>query len=865
MEGNVKKAKSSELESENMSVHFSPEFESHKQRNDSKMISFCVGELPPSSCHNTQHSIHPPDAPFQKLSALYPGNREVQDDGASSQAGEENSHIPQLQPANWKDDSKCDIITLFVNLSETDICFSEFTEREWSKLIILQIQSDLQLEKNNIQLLLTRGQVTKDQHDREYQVLIKELKAVESDIRQYEDYISSDCYSFNNETWEYLKNVGRSELRMRKQMYLQQKADLNQKIVKCWEEIQIYHQILTYLNEEEIRRQQRMAEYSANIIHNEELRKHLLQNLLKRITEEQREIQRKKNSVLNEIKTDGPTEWNSKDCILKAQKLGCTFDFMLRHRVYKGRNVHAYNDLVDIFEKRPTYFETSQNVYCNQKLLVCALENHHSRLDQEMVLYLRRLKRTLSSEKERQKRLEMNETCPSVLPGFSDSERVSWDAPVNLSTTSASADQCHEEMYGELSVNRVPEVEAANKKEMKLYSSQPMLQVSSVFREATEDLDIIPSTLSHLKLEQASESTEAEKRLQNETLKSELGPMQQEYGAHKSQQMKSTAEKTAKLECLKKDDSLTDLQQKTEKLTIQVSNTSSKLFKVKKENKTVRKKIDKILDILEKKNGDTKQFDKKKKVLHGHEKFTTQVDRSGLQLPSVEEMKYGGKGTQITKRENTDVFSRNTEEAELQHLLDGHMVTEIKEMNTTMKENTGTFSAQHDKTEWQLHSDIVSGVISPRGVNKGTFVKCRKVGAQPHSEQVLILGNEDASKRETPEEITKHDIRVGLQVSSNENFLSEGENSYVMTEDHAARKRNKMVVQALSLLLDCIKEEDVSKYVMKNVEHIIKGNKSLSPPVIKKLIDTITAHCQPSVPFHDVTSQLAGEEEVVSI
>jgi hypothetical protein len=812
---NVRKVKSSGFESDKMAIHSSQECASHTQETHSEVISFSFAQ--------------PPAASFQMLGALHPGNNELQDDDSSFQFGEENLHIPQLQPASWKTNSKYDILTLFVNLSETDVHFSEYTEGEWTKLITLQLHSEVQLEKNNIQLLLTRCQVTRDQHDREYQVLINELEAVINYIKQYEDYISSECYSFNNETWEYLKNIGRDELRTRKRTYQQQKVDLNQKIIRCWKEIQIYHQILTYLNEEEIKRQQRMAEYSANMTHEKQFRKHLLQNILRRVTEEQKEIQARKHSVLNEMKISDPSEQNSTNCILKTQKLGCTFDFMLKHRFHKGGNVHAYNDLVDIFEKRLACSETPQNVFYTEKLLISALENQEARLDQEMILYSRKLKNILSTEEARQKRLDIDKTCPPVLTGVSNSKGVSGHTPLNLTTPPDLIDQCQEEICGALT-STVLEAETTNIKEMKTYSSQPSLQVSSVFREASEDWDIIPTTLSQLKLEQTSESTWLEMRKENETPKEKakkLGSKQQENSAHKSQQVKPTAEKRAKLMCLKKDVSLEELQHNIEKLAIQINSTCAGMFEIRKENKIIRKKLDKILSILENKNGDKEKLDRKKtKVLDGDEKSTTQDGKMGLQVSSLKDRDFGGEGEWITKGENSDMSSRNEEEAQLQHLSDV-IITGTKEINTTKKDNTETLPVQHDKTVWQLDSDTTPGVSTTREENKQKLMKHKKVEVQPHSEQVVTLADKDSDvrKRETPEKISRQDIRVGMQVLSDQNLPFEDENFYAMTEDHAARKGNMTLIQKLGLLLDYIKADDgVSKCFVRHMQQIIERN-----------------------------------------
>jgi hypothetical protein len=850
---NVRKAKSSGFEndkSDKRAIHSSSQYESHRQIH-SKVVSSCVGEITENAYHRSQ----PPAASFHVLGALHPGNNELQDNDSSFSFGEENLHIPQLQPTSWKTNSKYDILTLFVNIPETDVHYTEYAEGEWTKLIMGQLNSEVQLEKNNIQLLLTTCQVTRDQHNREYKVLINELEAVRNDIRQYEDYISSECYSFNNETWEYLKNVGRDELRTRKRMYQQQKLDLNQKIVRCWKEIQIYHQILAYLNEEEIKRQQRMTEYSANVTHEKQFRKHLLQNILHRVAEEQKEIQTRKHSVLNEMKINEPSEQNNTDCVLKTQKLGCTFDFMLKHRFYKGGNVHAYNDLVDIFEKRLAYSETPQNVFCFKKLLISALENHEGRLDQEMMLYSIKLKYILSAEEAGQERLDIDKSCPPILTGISDSEGVSGRTPFNLTTPS---DLIEEEVCGALKTNRISKVETTNIKEMKKpYSSQPLLQVSSVFRDALNDWDIIPSTLSQLKLEQTSESTCLEMRKEEAK---ELGSKQQENSEDISQHLKPTAEKRAELVCLKKDVSLAEFQHNTEKPSLQTDNICAEIFEIRKENKRMRKKLDKLLRILRNKNGSEEKLDRKKtKVLGGDEKCITPDGKIGLQVSSLKDMDFGGEGEWITKRENIDMSSTNEKKAELQHLLDD-TVAGTKEINTTKKDSTQTLPVQLDSTAWQLHSDLTGSTA--REENKEELMTHKKVAVQPHSEQAIILAGEDsdARKRETSEEISRQNIRGGLQFFSDQNLSFEDENSYAMT-DHAARKRSTMLIQKLGLLLYCLKADGgVSKHLLR--QRIIKRNKSVSVPVINKLIETVTARCQLSVPFHHVVTKLDGKDEV---
>jgi hypothetical protein len=533
------------------------------------------------------------------------------------------------------------------------------------------------------------------------------------------------------------------------------------------------------------------------------------------------------------MKASGPSQQNNTDCILKAQKLGCTFDFMLKHRVYRGGSVRAYNDLVAIFEKRLASPETSQIIYCMQTLLISALENYKARLDQEMVLYLKKLKHTVSTEEERQKRLEMDEMCPHVLPGFSDSKGALENAPLDLSIPPGSVDQNHEDIYAEFTMNKVP----ANIKEMKkTYSSQPLLQVSSVFREQPDDGDIIQSTPGQ-ELEKTSDSNQVVKRKQDKPLKEKAkksGSKQQEYGAQKLPQVKPTAERKEKKACLKKDISLAELLEK--KITTHITNTGSELFEIRKENETVRNKLDKILGILEMKNGNNEQLDKKKKLLDEGEQFTTQDDKIGLQLPLLENVDPAGKGACISQGESRDVSSRNKEKAEEENI-----------------------PAQKDKTEWQLHSDGVPRASTSRAEIKEDFIAHQSLGMQPHTAQVVVLVGKDAdaNKKEAPQKITMQGVRVGLQISLDENLSLEDE-----TEDHATRERNKMLIQKLSLLLDCIKEDDISKHFVRHIKRIIKGNKSVSLPVIKKLIDTITARSQPSCPFHLGTAQLAVKEEV---
>ncbi|PNF41619.1 hypothetical protein B7P43_G10452 [Cryptotermes secundus] len=812
------------------------------------MISSCVGEISPNLCHSCQHSSQPPDAQSQRLNELCPGNRELQDDIGFK--FEENLHIPQLQPPTWKADTKYDLLTLYANLPEADVYFSECLEAEWTKLITLQLQSHVQLEKNNIQLLLARNQVMKAQYDREYQELIVELEAVKSDIMQYEDYISSKCYSFNNETWEYLKNVGRNELRSRKQMYLQQKMHLKQRSISCWEEMKIYYQIMTYLKEEEIRRQQRMAECSTNMLHHRKLGRHLLQNVLNRVTEEQKEIATRKCLVLNEMKANGLSQQNNTHCILKVQKLGCTFDFMLKHRVYSCGNVCAYNDMVDIFEKRVPSPETPQSIHCMQTLLITALENYNARLDQEIALYWKKLKHTASTEKEGQKRLEKDEICSPVLPEFSDSKGASETAPFDLSILPGSADHNHEEISFEFTMNKVPEVKAVNNEEMKIYS-QPVLQVSSVFREQPDDSDI--QNTPSMALEGTSESTQTEKRKQVKPLKDKaekLGFKQQEYDAHKLWKMKPTAERRAKMAGMKKDTSLAELLEK--KLTLHITTTGSELCEIRKENETLRNKLDKILSTLQMKNDNNEQLDNKgKKLLDESEQFTTQNDKIGLQLPSVENMDCGGKGAWITQEESRAMSSRNGEKAKLQHLSQDHMVTGTKQEN---------IPAQKDKPEWQLHSDGVPRASTSRTEIKEDFMAHENLGLQSHTAQVLVLGGKDAdaNKKGTQEKITVHGVEVGLQISSDEDFCLGDE-----TEDHAARRRNKMLIQKLSLLLDCIKEDDrpVSEHFVRHIKRIINVNKLVSPPLMKKLIDTITARSQRLVTLHHGNTTLAVKAE----
>jgi hypothetical protein len=259
------------------------------------------------------------------------------------------------------------------------------------------------------------------------------------------------------------------------------------------------------------------------------------------------------------------------------------------------------------------------------------------------------------------------------------------------------------------------------------------------------------------------------------------------------------------------------------------------------------------LSTLEIKNDINEQLDNKgKKLLDEGEQFTTQDDRIGLQLPSLENMDRGGKGAWITQGESRALSSRNKEKAELQHLSQDSMVTGTKEEN---------IPAQKGKTEWQLHSDGVPRASTSRTEIKEDFMAHENLRLQSHTAQVVVLGGKDAdaNKKETPEEITVHGVKVGLQISSDEGLSLEDK-----TEDHAAMKRNKMLIQKLSLLLGCIKEDDrpMSKHFVRHIKRIININKSVSPPLMKKLIDTITARSQRSVTLHHGTTELAVKDEV---
>jgi hypothetical protein len=779
------------------------------------------------------------------LNELHPGKEELRDGNGFK--FEENLHVPQLQSASWKADSQCDILSLYANLPEADAYPSEYAETEWTKLTTLQLQSYVQLEKNNIQLLLARNQAVKTQCDSEYKELIVELDTLKSDIIQYEDYISSECYSFHNETWEYLKNFGRDELRTRKQAYLQQNIHLKQKRIQYWEEMKIFHQIMAYLNEEEIRRQQRMAEYSTNMLHYGKFRKHLLQNILNRVTEEQKEIETRKCSILNEMKASRPVQLNNTDCILKAQKLGCTFDFLLKHRVNSSGSVHAYNNVVDIFEKRLSP-ETPQSVYCLQTLLVSALENYKARLNQEMIC-LKKLNHKVSAEEERQTRLEKDEICPPGLPGFSDSKGASENVLLDSGILPGSADKNHEDIHAEFTMNKVPEVEGTSNEELKkIYSSQPELQVSSVFRDQPDDRDIIQST-PNPELEKTSESDQTEKGRQDKPLKErakKLRSKQQEYDAHKLQQLKPAAGMRAKLASFKPHTSFVESLEKLtllvesleKKLTTHVTNTDSELCEIRKENEATRSKLDQILSILEMKNDDNGQVDKKRKKLLAEERFTTPDDSIGEQLPSLENVDPGGKGGWITKGETKAVSSRNIEKTEPQpQLLSQDTITGTKEEN---------IPSQKDKTEWQLHSDGV-----PSASISTAEAAHQNLGTQSHTAQVAVLGGEDAdaNKNEASGEITVQ----GLQISLDEKLSLQDQ------IDHADRKINNMFQKLRPSPAD---DRPIAKDFASHIKQIVEVNKSLSPLVMKKLIGKIAAVSQQPVSPYRATIKLAVKEEV---
>jgi hypothetical protein len=396
-------------------------------------------------------------------------------------------------------------------------------------------------------------------------------------------------------------------------------------------------------------------------------------------------------------------------------------------------------------------------------------------------------------------------------------------------------------VYDALTRDRVSEVETINREMQKA-----LLQVSSVFREEPEDSDIIPRVLSQLKVEERSESPWSEMKKRKKAKK--LGSKQPECHPHKSQLVKPRAENRTKLMCLKKDVSFEELEHKIEKLATQTNNTCAEMFEIRKGNKTMRKKLDKIFSILEN--------EKREKE--------TQDDKMGLLVSSLEDMDFGGKVESITMGEHTDISSRNEVKADVQHLSDD-TVTGTKEINAIKKENTEMFPVRHDKTSWHLHSDMSPGVSTAREENIQKFTTHKKAGVQPHSEQVLILADKDSDvrKRETPEKNDRQCTGVGLQVLSDQNVSFEDDNSYAMTEDQRVRTRNVILIQKLNVLLDCIKADDgVSKHFVRHIQQIIEENKSVSPPVIKKLIDTITTRCQPSVLFHRMMTKL-GSEAVV--
>jgi septal ring factor EnvC (AmiA/AmiB activator) len=130
-----------------------------------------------------------------------------------------------------------------------------------------------------------------------------------------------------------------------------------------------------------------------------------------------------------------------------------------------------------------------------------------------------------------------------------------------------------------------------------------------------------------------------------------LGSKQPECHPHKSQ-LKPRAENRTKLMCLKKDVSFEELEHKIEKLATQTNNTCAEISEIRKWNKTMRKKVDKILSILENEKGEKE----------------TQDDEMGLLVSSLEDMYFGGKVESITMGEHTDISSRNEVKACVQHL-----------------------------------------------------------------------------------------------------------------------------------------------------------------------------------------------------
>lgn len=245
------------------------------------------------------------------------------------------------------------------------------------------LQLEVGEDINKIMFYIEDTKMLQDQLDWKERILNEELEVVKNDMAQYEWYISNhNYYEFKNDTWNFLKTLGRDELQSRRMKLQQMKNDLKNQYLVLHQRMRICHFLLWTLKNEEMRRKRRLhvlSFYTQKVV-----------NLSYIVRDEVEQLQNTKSTFEITLKHGMSSPSSVEKCqssILNQQHLGCTFDFLLRHRVNKGGSVNEYNDMVNIFERKVSVFESLVNSGKTNKLFEAVFKKQMSRLNREIAVY----------------------------------------------------------------------------------------------------------------------------------------------------------------------------------------------------------------------------------------------------------------------------------------------------------------------------------------------------------------------------------------------------------------------------------------------------------------------------------------------
>ena len=249
------------------------------------------------------------------------------------------------------------------------------------KALIENLQLEVSVDVNNLKSHCEDIKILQEQILWKEKILCEELQVVRNDTAQYEQYINNQNYNdFSNDTWQFLINLGRDELQNRRIKLQEMRNDLNIQYKVLHHRLRICHLLLWSLNSEEVKRKQRLQMLPlCQKVKNFSL---IVMDELESLKNTKSVLEKLEHSRSSPIHIE-----NREPSILNKEKLGCTFDFLLRHRVNRGGSISEYDDMVKIFQKKFPMFESVVKDAKTNILFEEIFSNQISRLERENEVY----------------------------------------------------------------------------------------------------------------------------------------------------------------------------------------------------------------------------------------------------------------------------------------------------------------------------------------------------------------------------------------------------------------------------------------------------------------------------------------------